>query len=152
MADLDGIERVEHAAFASDHMSRRTLRRFLGAPSATMLIAERDGAIVGAALVLVRRTSDIARLYSIAVDPAASGLGIGRALLAASEHEARRKGRARLRLEVHVRNDRAIALYRTAGYREFGRHVAYYHDSCDALRFEKPLWPDLRSLVRPRAA
>jgi ribosomal protein S18 acetylase RimI-like enzyme len=44
-----------------------------------------------------------------------------------------------MRLEVHVRNHRAIARYRKAGYQQFGRLVKYYADNGDALRFEKQL-------------
>jgi len=40
---------------------------------------------------------------------------------------------------VHENNPRAIACYRKAGYTEFGRHVGYYKDLGDALRFRKAL-------------
>ena len=42
---------------------------------------------------------------------------------------------------MHETNHAAISRYRKSGYREFGRHAAYYEDGGDALRFEKQLVP-----------
>jgi hypothetical protein len=50
---------------------------------------------------------------------------------------------------VHEKNDPAIALYRKAGYREFGRHKEYYGDRGNALRFEKRLHPVLSGRHAP---
>ena len=138
-ADLDDLIELEAQVFASDRMSRRSLRHFLAAPSATVLVAEYGGRISGCAVVLFRPNTSIARLYSIAVAPQRAGLGLGPALLAASERAAVARGRQTLRLEVHEDNHRAISRYRKAGYRQFGCHDAYYADQGDALRFEKKL-------------
>jgi hypothetical protein len=46
-----------------------------------------------------------------------------------------------------VSNHQAVARYRKCGYREFGRHKAYYQDGGDALRFEKRLVPDTKALA-----
>nr|WP_284700995.1 GNAT family N-acetyltransferase [Rhodoplanes tepidamans] len=138
-ADLDALNALEQAVFATDCMSRRSIRRLLASPSAAVLVAEHQGRVAGAAVVLTRAGCAVARLYSIAVDPASAGHGLGPALLAAAEAEAAARGCRAIRLEVHETNARAIARYRRAGFREFGRHVAYYEDKGDALRFEKAL-------------
>jgi ribosomal protein S18 acetylase RimI-like enzyme len=138
-ADLDDLIELERQVFANDRMSRRSLRNFLAARSATVLVAEHAGCIAGCAVILFRPNTSIARLYSIAVAPDSAGLGLGPALLAASEHAAQARGRRTLRLEVHEDNQRAISRYRKAGYRQFGCHEAYYADQGDALRFEKQL-------------
>src|SRR5262249_5955722 len=80
-----------------------------------------------------------ARLYSIAVAAAASGRGIGPALLAAAERSARRRRCTVLRLEVHEQNAAAISRYRKSGFQQFGMHHDYYADRGNALRFEKRL-------------
>jgi ribosomal protein S18 acetylase RimI-like enzyme len=139
VADLDDLVELETQVFAGDRMSRRSLRHFLAARSAAVLVAEHAGCIAGCAVILFRPNSSIARLYSIAVAPQSAGLGLGPALLAACEQAARARGRQTLRLEVHENNRRAISRYRKAGYRQFGCHAAYYADEGDALRFEKPL-------------
>jgi ribosomal-protein-alanine N-acetyltransferase len=80
-----------------------------------------------------------ARLYSIALDPAEHGRGLGRFLLGASERAAKARGASFMRLEVRTDNASAIALYEKNGYRFFGRIEDYYEDGGAALQFEKPL-------------
>jgi ribosomal protein S18 acetylase RimI-like enzyme len=147
--DLDALLELETKVFATDRMSRKSLRHFLGSPTAKILIAESEGRIAGSAVVLFRPKSAIARLYSIAVAPHSSGRGIGPLLLAAAEQAAMDGDRLYLRLEVHEKNHRAIARYRKAGYHEFGRHRHYYEDKGHALRFEKLLAPNIAKLKHP---
>jgi ribosomal protein S18 acetylase RimI-like enzyme len=145
--DLDALAALEHRVFATDRLSRRSLQRFLRAPSAEVLVAQDHTGLAGNAIVLFRPRSVIARLYSIAVVPAMSGRGVGTMLLAAAEAAALARGCRALRLEVHVTNHAAIARYRKSGYREFSRLRKYYEDGGDALRFEKRL-----DLPAPKAA
>jgi ribosomal protein S18 acetylase RimI-like enzyme len=104
-----------------------------------VLLAEHKGKVVGCAVLLFHPKSNAARLYSLAVAPPMIGHGVAIALLDACERAAKQRRRVEMRLEVHEKNYRAIARYRKAGYRQFGRHVGYYHDLGDALRFQKPL-------------
>ena len=50
------------------------------------------------------------------------GLGIGRALMEACIHCAKTAGYAQLELEVVAENARAISMYQTAGFVEYGRN------------------------------
>ena len=146
-ADIDDLVRVEQRTFATDHIPRRGFRRFLASPSSALMVATRERAVVGYALVLFRAKAAVARLYSIATVPEASRRGIGAALLAAAEKATRARKRTVLRLEVHAKNAAAIGCYRKAGYTMFGRYARYYSDRGDALRFEKRLRP---RRARPR--
>ncbi len=140
MQDIDALLALERNVFAADCMSRKSLQRFLNSKSATVLIAEHDSTVAGAAVVLLHPLSPhAARLYSLAVDPQDEGNGIGSMLLHGAEDIAREHGRAQLRLEVHEKNRRAIKLYRREGYAVFGRRCGYYKDLGDALRFRKEL-------------
>src|SRR6266852_1873343 len=65
-ADLDALWELENQVFETNRMSRRSLKRLLVAPSAAVLVAEHQGHLAGAAVVLVRANSAIARLYSLA--------------------------------------------------------------------------------------
>jgi [ribosomal protein S18]-alanine N-acetyltransferase len=138
-ADLDGLFDLEHRVFAADRMSRRSLRRLLGSPSAVILVAEAGGTLAGVVVVLFRANSRFARRSSIAVAPTHAGRGIAAALIAAAEKAARSRQCDCLRLEVHEKNRNAIKLYRKAGFHQFGRHHCYYEDRGHALRFAKPL-------------
>jgi ribosomal protein S18 acetylase RimI-like enzyme len=148
-ADVDAIFALEHRVFATDRISRRSLHRFVTSPTAALMVAARHGALAGYALVLFRRGSGTARLYSIAVAPEHSGHGVGVALLAAAEEAAISRDRMFLRLEVHENNAAAITRYKKSGYRLFGRRFDYYEDRGNALRFEKRLTPKLPRLAHP---
>jgi ribosomal protein S18 acetylase RimI-like enzyme len=155
-ADLDALVALEHRVFATDRISRLSLRRFLASPTAAVLVAEaldhhpdhHPIGLAGTAIVLFRPRSLVARLYSIAVAPHMGGRGVGVMLLAAAEAAALSRGAVAIRLEVHTTNHAAISRYRKSGYREFGRHRSYYEDGGDALRFEKRLVPDIPALKR----
>lgn len=138
-SDLDAIEALENRAFRGDRLSRRSLRRYVGAPSVAMLSAFSDAAFAGYALIGLRRGSKVASLYSIAVDPAFTGRGLGKALMQAAEGVARGRERSALTLEVRSDNGAAIALYERLGYERFGVFEDYYEDGASALRMRKAL-------------
>lgn len=105
-----------------------------------ILVAERGpGVLAGYALVVFRKGSRLARLYSIAVDPAERRQGVGGRLLQAAEEASAAAGANELRLEVRTDNRAAIAAYEGAGYEPIGRYEAYYEDHADALRLAKGL-------------
>ena len=146
-SDLDALIGLEHCVFATDRLSRRSLRRFLDSPTAQVIVAEQGAQLAGNAILLFRSRSLIARLYSLAVAPQMAGRGIASMLLAAAEAATAARGCRAIRLEVHVANQPAISRYRKSGYREFSRVRHYYDDGGDALRFEKRLIPNLPALA-----
>jgi len=145
--DVDALSELEHRVFATDRLSRPSLRRFLKSPSAEVIVARHGDRLAGSAIVLFRPRSVVARLYSIAVVPQMGGRGVGAMLLAAAEAAAVARRCRAIRLEVHVTNHAAISRYRKSGYKQFARHRGYYEDGGDALRFEKRLVPNLPALA-----
>lgn len=137
--DLDALVALENRCFDGDRMSRRSYATALRNPRARVIAALDDRKLVGAAVVLRRANSPAARLYSVAVDPALRGRGLGARLLSAAEQAARDCGAATLRLEVKERNKTALALYAKSGYGIIGRVAQYYEDGSDAQRLEKAL-------------
>jgi ribosomal protein S18 acetylase RimI-like enzyme len=142
VSDVDRLVTIENRAFAHDRISRRSFRQLIERETADTIVAERDGLVEGYCMVLYRRGSGVARLYSIAVDPELGRSGLGRTLLAAAENMAFDHARLLLRLEVREANERAISLYRQNGYRRIGREEGYYEDGAAALRMEKLLRGD----------
>lgn len=137
--DLDALVALEDKTFTTDRLSRRSFRRFIASRTNVLLVAAEGGSMLGYGLVLLRCRAAVARLYSIAVDPKARGRGVARALVSACEEAAARRGALAMRLEVQVRNSRALRLYEKQGYRPFGHYRAYYGDGSDALRLKKSL-------------
>jgi ribosomal-protein-alanine acetyltransferase len=140
--DLDELVEVENRAFSSDRFSRRSFRYLLSkANAATLVAVTREGAMQGYCIVLFNRGTSLARLYSIAVDPDSQRTGVGRALLAAAEAEARSHKAAYMRLEVRADADSVQAFYRAHGFRKFGLQPHYYEDGVAAVQMEKSLAP-----------
>jgi len=84
-ADLDALVELERRVFATDRLSRPALRRLLASKSARVTVAEVGSRLVGAAVVLFRVHTTVARLYSIAVAPPMNGKGVAVVLLAVAE-------------------------------------------------------------------
>lgn len=134
--DLSALLALEERSFETDRLSKRALARAILSPSQAVLVVEAGDGILGSAIVGFRRGSMIARLTSIAIDPDATGRGLGLRLIRACEHAAFERGCDRLILEVRADNAPAIALYDKAGYSMFGRYADYYEDGEAAVRFE----------------
>ena len=85
-----------------------------------VLMAVLDGAVVG--YVKLGRPTELASsrhvvaIWGLAVDPAAQGRGVGRALLEAAAREAANRGARRLTLRVLAPNAPARALYAACGF------------------------------------
>lgn len=128
------------AAFPSDRMSRRSVQRFLNAPTARVLVAESAaGAMLGDIIGLRRKGSGAMRIYSLVVAPDARGSGLGQQLVKALEALALREACDRVTLEVRADNAAARALYARLGYREIKPLPGYYEDGADGLRLARTL-------------
>ncbi len=140
--DLDALVDIEDRCFDSDRLSRRSFRYLLTEGNAETLVEEQGGVIRGYTMLLFNTGTSLARLYSLAVDPAQQRKGIASKLVEASENAARQNDCVSLRLEIRKDNNASIGLFKRHGYREFGSHADYYEDHMDALRFEKSLVKD----------
>lgn len=138
-ADLDALLALEEATFAGDRISRVQWRHHIASATAAVLVSGAPGHVHAAAVVFYRKHARVARLYSLAVDAAWRGAGLGAALLAAAETDAHRRGCHALSLEVRADNTAAIALYERRGYRRTARLAGYYEDGTDGWRYRKVL-------------
>ncbi len=147
VADIATLVELERT-FPTDRLSARSFRHLLRRGHADVWVYEVSGRTLGDAVVLYRRNTHIARLYSLVVAPRARGKGIGSALVVWAERHAARRGCIELQLEVRPDNKAARALYIGRGYADRGTRPAFYEDGGPALRFGKPL---RRSAPRRRA-
>lgn len=139
LEDLDRLVELEQNCFNNDRLNRRSFRYLLTRGNAICNVVFLEETLAGYSLVLFRKNTSLARLYSIAVSPGFPGHGLAKILLAAAEEKARERNSVFLRLEVRCDNHGAIKLYRESGYREFGVYQDYYHDHMTALRYQKRL-------------
>lgn len=137
--DLGALYRLEQVVFSGDRFNRRQLWHLLNRAHAQTLVAEEKQCLIGYGTLLFRQCSRRARLYSLGVDPAARGGGLGRALVAALEEVALACGTTELVLEVRVDNRIALGLYRSMGFRLERWLDDYYTDGCAGWQMRKPL-------------
>jgi [ribosomal protein S18]-alanine N-acetyltransferase len=137
-ADIPALVALEEA-FPTDRMSTRNFQDLLRRGRGSVLVYEDRGALLGDAVVLYRRNSPNARMYSLVVEPAQRGRGIARQLLAAVEAEARERHCQCVRLEVRPDNAPALRLYAHLGYTVERRLERFYEDGSPALRLGKCL-------------
>jgi len=137
--DLDRLVEIEACCFTEDRLSKRSFRHLITKGHAEVLVAEHGGDVIGNLVILLNKSTALARVYSLAVVPPFRRRGFAKGLIDAAERLVLAAGFFFMRLEVAVNNGDAIALYKSLGYRQFGRWAGYYGDDTDALRMEKRL-------------
>lgn len=138
-ADIDALEHIERSCFESDRLSRRRMRYWIKAEHGILLLAEIESNVVGYGLIIMRKGSRSARLYSLAVLTSARGQQVAPSILTKLEQLALKEQKLFIRLEVAEDNAAAIRMYKKMGYRKFGIYRQYYATGADALRFQKPI-------------
>lgn len=108
------------------------LRRY---PDALILLAREQAQVIGLCIGFEGFSTFHARpllnIHDIAVDPQYRGRGVGRALLAAAEQEARRRGCCKITLEVRADNAAAQHLYRSVGFGDAEPVMHFWHKMLD---------------------
>ena len=137
-ADLDAIAALEAACFGAGDgaFSRRQLRTLLKNPNAWWLLSL-DGRAMACWLEVSNGRSRWARLYSLAVHPAARGQGWGKRLLQAGFDWMRQEGLNTCRAEVKADNRAARQLYAAQGFHETGLLRDYYGPGIDGMRLAR---------------
>ena len=107
----------------TEHGYASFLGKQLDEANVVVLIAERDGAVIGYSYAGVEGRDYMSLrgpagvLYDIIVDPSHRGSGVGRTLLDATIAELERRGAPRVVLSTAERNESAQRLFERAGFR-----------------------------------
>lgn len=139
LLDIPALVKLEQNCFTTDRLSCIQFRRFITKQSAVVLAVKKKNKLIGSAVLLFRKNSSIARLYSIAIHPDCQGLGIAQLLYQQLEKQAIKRQVTEIRLEVRTDNSRAIQFYTKHGFIFFGEYQHFYEDAADALRMKKIL-------------
>lgn len=137
-ADAARLAEIDRRSFrhAGERFEAPRIRRLIANPRSVVLVADVDGVPVGWAVGLLRETpaGTRGRVYGLAVDPEARGLGLGRALLRRLLAALRGAGATRIGLEVREGNAAAIALYEAHGFVAHEPLEHYYARGVHGLR------------------
>ena len=113
-------ESTHNAQQEADYLKQKT-----ESPDEIELLAELDGTVIGTAGIncVARKEKTRHRAaFGISVDKGHWGLGVGRALTGACIECARAAGYVQLELMAVAENKAALALYKSAGFVEYGRN------------------------------
>ncbi len=163
-ADLDALHRLIERAYRGDSArlgwtheadllgGQRTdvedLTGILSDPSRVMLLAHREGALVGY-VQLADEGEGLAYLGMLSIEPTLQAVGLGRRLVAAAEVEAVRRFDAdRMRMTVIRQRRELIAWYERLGYALTGAEAPF---PMDDARFGLPKQRDLAFVVMEKA-
>lgn len=136
---IDALLQIEQLSFVTNHISRRSFRRFIDHSIGDFNVALAGDKVVGYAIVLYRRATELARLYSLAVHPDWRRQGVGKRLLEQAECDANARHCLMMRLEVKTDNTAGIQFYHQAGYADLEIRSEFYADESDALVLQKLL-------------
>lgn len=116
LGDYSAINRIwrETNLDRSETESLDALATQLAWDSELVMVAERDGAVVGVVVGTIDGTR--AYFYRLAVDPQEQGTGIGRKLVEALEARFRQRGVNRVLIMVNQDNEEVIPFYHSLGY------------------------------------
>ena len=145
--DLDSIWAIETAVFGGEAWSREMMREELAAPHRVYLAAiDGAGAILGyGGLLAVGEEGDI---QTIAISPAARGVGLGRRMMHALIDAGENRGATQVFLEVRADNPVARGLYESLGFEQIAVRAGYYQpDNIDAvvMRLDLKRHPERRA-------
>lgn len=132
-ADLLGGQRTDPEAIAE----------IISDPKQIVLLAERDGFLVGCVQV-VNRGGGVAYLGLLTVDPGRQASGLGRALINSAEQHARESGASTMEMSVIRQRSELIEWYNRRGYTLTGREAPF---PLDDPRFGLPKTRDLAFVI-----
>ena len=93
-----------------------------------VLVAERDGRVVGYVCTRLYREQEMGHVANLAVAREEQRRGIGRVLLKAALDHFRRSGMCFARLETLEQNYKGRKLYPACGFKEVGRQIFYMRE------------------------
>lgn len=137
--DLEAMFRLDEVCFAEPfRFSRETMRRFVEARRARVVVAESDGELVGFCVVHVESVK-VGYVVTLDVAPEWRRKGVAGVLMGAVEDQVRAAGSGAMVLHVFTGNDAAIRFYERTGYGLVGEDEDFYGDGVGALVYRKGL-------------
>lgn len=138
--DATALIELDHVCFTQDQFSERQWHYLLKSPTTLIwVITENDFQILGAAVILIRKTSRNARLYSFAIHPDARKKSYAKQLHQRIIEDLKTFHFQKMTLEVRENNNIAQHFYESIGYKKTGTILNYYPDGIDAVKMQLDL-------------
>lgn len=142
--DFERLLEIDEACFVEGiAYSAEEMRYFLSLRSATRIVGEQDGEILGFIIAdrfrPRRSEKSMGQIITIDVLKEARRTGLGSQLLSAAEDELRKSECSYVSLQVAIDNLPALRFYKKHGYTGLKVLPRYYLDSIDALLMGKKL-------------
>jgi [ribosomal protein S18]-alanine N-acetyltransferase len=141
-ADLESLYEIDQACYPRGiAYSRRMLRWYLCQRGSLCIVAQSTGEAEPRILGFLIAHSRGAEGYIVTIDVlnAHRRLGIGTALLEATERQLAKMGVSRIGLQTATNNEAGVAFWQRHGYRQFGISPGYYLGRIDAYEMMKDL-------------
>lgn len=132
--DIEKIVEIERKSFEHPYPTTVFISALFLYPE-LFLVIECSGVVKGYVTGFIA-TNNCCHVASIAIDPESRGLGLGKKLLSSFEGKCLELKIKCLELEVSVKNEIALKLYKKLGYKIVERLPNYYPDS-DAYLMRK---------------
>lgn len=140
--DLDDLVEIEKSAFDQNYyylISKSQFNYLLTKANAEIWLAFQGEVKCGMIVLLYRKNSHYARLYSISVLPDFQGRGIGNQLMAHGQKSIIAKGLKEIRQEVRSDNKKLIKKYKKDGFKIYVKQSKYYPDGVSCCKLKKNL-------------
>jgi len=138
--DLDclwTLEKDTFDPFKYHILSRRQFRYLLTKGNADILVAYHDKTILGAAILFYRKTSSLARLYSIAIHPNSQKQSIGHLLFYNLEKTMKKKDLKGFLCEFRQDQNWLSNFYTKLGCKMIAILPNYYPDGMSGVKMQK---------------
>lgn len=135
--DINGLVQLEENSFDSDHLSKKQFRYFINQSTALVMTTKNKHHVVAGAIVLFRKNSSKARLYSFAVDMPYRQKGIAQCLYQHIEDTLRQRHYHEIYLEVKIDNRPAIQFYLKNKFEIISQLDHFYEDGTHGFRMRK---------------
>jgi ribosomal protein S18 acetylase RimI-like enzyme len=139
LEDVKNLYQLEQLCFQTDCLTPKRWQHFIITHTAKVLLIETKEKLCASAIILLRKNSPIARLYSIAVDPTLQGLKIGQTFLVYLEKLCLKLDCREIRLEVRQDNLTAIQFYKKNQFKILKEIKNFYEDDMTAIQMSKSI-------------
>jgi [ribosomal protein S18]-alanine N-acetyltransferase len=141
--DIDAMFRLDEACFAEEfRFSRRSMKRYVEASGAVVVVGETGGKLAGFVIVHIEDFGESSYGYVVTLDVAEGWrrMGLAQRMMLEAERCVTEAGASGMALHVFTGNEGAIRFYERMGYERMGMQRRFYgKPGLDAFVYRREL-------------